>query len=1485
MTRKHSHKKRNRQLQTDTKAKTIKTRSAPIEKAKEGNEIFIWASMLTLHKTTYGVLEKNHRDVVILDNTLAKIRNREWAALDLEVLAGTNPKIYSVRMNHSDRLLLTTEILNAKPRLLVLEVILNHKYENSRFLKSQVLKNYLHNHKDQLWEKVNAEDLERTGLEELIPENPRFKPVEYHHRFIELSELQQSVFALQTPIHVEGIPGSGKTILAETFIREKRWQNRGSQQPIIYLAQSAALVNQVRDKLSELLDHTDPELPPVWVMTYEEFAALDVPTEENAQKRTLFTEEEADNFFKSWYDTFYAEQKVLAKANQQILHPFIADPVRLYNEFKLISGYTKTQYTDKAKRISEVSAEFREAFFQHYRKFEAAIPKDKIHPHFSSLNIGIQPSFIAVDECNDLTGKQLANIFDISKGEVVFLGDGNQKLDGNKSNTRLIQAQAQKLGHHLNILKLSTTHRSAKLHSKFLNLLLQIKYELTGGIGEKNENSFIKSAEDAAEGELIWVDHLSPLLISEINELKKSHKFCIIADDIHKPMLEKHFPGTTFISPEASKGLEYTTTLLVEPFSAEVYEKISKNLPGNFEFDENQQQFNRPAPDRGNPEFNAPMHKLVVLFSRSTANIIVLRSGNKKLAKLLSPMHKLGRRLAENESLNIKDHSASTEEEWLTQAQAYHSENEYLSALSVLTKELNYSEEKAKLILLSWDRLKPGLASRSFSPSPSNTIPNQVPEGNSKEAAVIQSSLVSQELEEERINTDKVINSLLLAQEIKTLRQNYVNCLKGLAPDEKTAEQNQETMDCVWNEIFTHPQSMQLLTEEGMEFLKDVFSSSYLVSSLFNYFPRIEKDDDTSALSPTATERKDHFSDALILKIAPLMINHKDLNVVEILNILLRGKPLTLFNKLCSLYRESYLRRLNQLAPIATSNWRAGEELYSLWENIFSHPHCTQLLTHDGKKTNMDFLDTILSSKPLMHSLLYDYFPVVIKDPESYPIITPDAIEHAVELPDELVLRIAPLMLTHKNPLAIGIFLILLRCKPHLVSPVFPLLCKNEETRKQLDLLGYPDVINGRPLHVYLDMKMLFPQIPKRQPPLFPKLCEDAYGIYTLHALQGYAELEWDEGYLRSIFTGTEQGHLLAQLFHYNVGADLVLKWTARYPSLTLSMERLRKKYPCKNALQTPKSEIGYMPYVAFHGSNLFYHMISFPAGRMLFGMLSVPEFQASIIKEDLFTNSHHDVSVFHHLFMNIESQGALYCLLHNRPELISFIGNSHFHIPNPKKSMPRSFGGILMFGFCSETGNRLVNVILSHRQEVLHMLDTTLLITHLESGRRDSSRRSATQLFPPEEYFFENLIAILNLDLLKLFLQSKHTKFLTEINPKTDKPYIYRTLQICSAQQLEAILECPWIALKNISGQGSHSVLKIISERPDKAQLLPIVEKRIAVLIEKLKETLQKKTPSPVVTEGLFSEKNSTRSSGRKAKKMAVGQTERNESAVNELR
>ncbi|WP_146063021.1 hypothetical protein [Legionella quinlivanii] len=1482
MTRKHSHKKRSRQPQTNQKTRNIKNPSIPIEKANEANEIFIWASMLTLHKTTYGVLEKNHRDAAILDNTLAKIRNREWAALDLEVLAGTTPKIYSVRMNHSDRLLLTTEILNGKPRLLVLEVILNHKYENSRFLKSQVLKNYLHNHKDQLWEKVNAEDLESTGLQELVPENPRFKPVEYHHRFIELSDLQQSAFELQTPIHVEGIPGSGKTILAETFIRQKRWQNRGSQQPIIYLAKSPALVNQVRDKLSELLDSIDPELPPVWVMTYEQFAALDVPGDENAPKRTLFTEEEADNFFKSWYDQFYAEQKVLAKANQQILHPFIADPVRLYKEFKLISGYTKTQYTDKAKRISEVSAEFREVFFQHYTKFEAAIPKDKIHPHFSSLNLGVQPSFIAVDECNDLTGKQLANIFDISKGEVVFLGDGNQKLDGNKSNARLIQAQAQKLGHSLNILKLPTTHRSAKLHSKFLNLLLQIKYELTGGIGEKNENSFIKSSEDAAEGELIWVDHLSPQFISEINELKKSHKFCIIADDVHKPMLEKHFPGTTFISPEASKGLEYTTTLLVEPFSEEVYEKISKNLPSDFEFDENQQQFNRPAPDRGNPEFAAPMHRLVVLFSRSTANIIVLHSANKKLAKLVSPMHKMGRRLAENEGLNIKGHSASTEEEWLMQAKAYHSENDYLSALSVLMKELKYSEEKANSILGSWDRPKPGPASLAFSPNLQDISVNS--KQAAKEVSKAPAPIANQEQEKKSIHTDKAAKSLLRAQELKTLRHNYLNCLKALAPDEKTAEQNQDTMDCVWNEIFTHPQSMQLLTEEDMDFLKAVFSSSHLVSSLFNYFPLIEKND-TCILSPTATKRKGHFSDKLILKIAPLMINHRDLKVVEILNILLRGKPQTLFNELCSLYRESYLRRLNQLAPIATSKWRAGEELYSLWENIFSHPHITQLLTHDGKKTNMDFLDSILSSKSLMHSLLYDYFPVVIRDPESYPIITPDAIEHAVELPDELVLKIAPLMLTHNNQLAIAIFLILLRCKPHLVSPVFPLLCKNEETRKQLDLLGYPDAFNGRPLHAYLDMKMLFPQIPKKQPPLFPKLCEDAYGIYTLHALQGQAELEWDEDYLRSIFTGTEQGHLLAQLFHYNVGADLVLRWAARYPSLTLSMDRLRKKYPCKNALQAPKSDISYMPYVAYHGSNLFYHMTSFPAGRMLFGMLATPEFQASITKEDLFTNSHHDVSVFHNLFMSIESQGALYCLLHNRPELISFIGNSHFHIPNPKKSAPRSFGGILMFGFCNETGNRLVNVILSHRQEVLHMLDTALLITRLESSRRDNSRRGDTQLFPPEDYFFENLMVILDLDLLKLFLQSQHTKFLTEINPKTDKPYIYRTLQICSAQQLEIILECPWLALKNISGQGKHSVLKIINERPDKEQLLPIVEKRIAVLIEKLKETLEKKTLSPVVTEGLFGTKNTTRSSGRKAKKMTVEQTERHESGVNELR
>ena len=71
-----------------------------------------------------------------------RLTHNDYALADLEKLSGYD-NIYSFRLNRTERLLLSTVMVDGQQFWLVLEHLPTHDYEKSRFLKSGVLRNYL----------------------------------------------------------------------------------------------------------------------------------------------------------------------------------------------------------------------------------------------------------------------------------------------------------------------------------------------------------------------------------------------------------------------------------------------------------------------------------------------------------------------------------------------------------------------------------------------------------------------------------------------------------------------------------------------------------------------------------------------------------------------------------------------------------------------------------------------------------------------------------------------------------------------------------------------------------------------------------------------------------------------------------------------------------------------------------------------------------------------------------------------------------------------------------------------------------------------------------------------------------------------------------------------------------------------------------------------------------------------------------------------
>nr|MBA2652958.1 hypothetical protein [Tatlockia sp.] len=184
------------------------------------------------------------------ESTVEKLIDGNYQGLDLEKLDGYN--VYSVRVNHSDRLLFTTIIVNDKPYLLLLDAVLNHDYGKSRFLKRGVLKNYLELHGKIFSEEIKSAHFKATDKPPAAPtENRKQNPSLHYSRidffnqkFIELDTLQSGIVTKKKlPLLISGAAGSGKSCVALSSLSHYVQTLAEDKFPILYVTESEQLAN------------------------------------------------------------------------------------------------------------------------------------------------------------------------------------------------------------------------------------------------------------------------------------------------------------------------------------------------------------------------------------------------------------------------------------------------------------------------------------------------------------------------------------------------------------------------------------------------------------------------------------------------------------------------------------------------------------------------------------------------------------------------------------------------------------------------------------------------------------------------------------------------------------------------------------------------------------------------------------------------------------------------------------------------------------------------------------------------------------------------------------------------------------------------------------------------------------------------------------------------------------------------------------------
>ncbi|MFM2068673.1 MAG: hypothetical protein RLZZ584_3582, partial [Pseudomonadota bacterium] len=212
---------------------------------------------------------------------------------------------YRAKLDHSNRLLLQFARHGNETVCLALEVIANHAYDKSRFLRGALVDEARIEVEPEVG--PTASDAEALSLRWLHTTRTEFELLD---KPIVFDDAQEAVRRLAAPLVVVGSAGSGKTAVTLTKLREAPGQ-------VLYVTQSAYLAQSARALYdAHGYENTEQEAQ---FLSYREFLeTLRVPT----------GREVSFNAFRGWFDRHRAAARALGDL----------DAHALFEEFRGVIG-------------------------------------------------------------------------------------------------------------------------------------------------------------------------------------------------------------------------------------------------------------------------------------------------------------------------------------------------------------------------------------------------------------------------------------------------------------------------------------------------------------------------------------------------------------------------------------------------------------------------------------------------------------------------------------------------------------------------------------------------------------------------------------------------------------------------------------------------------------------------------------------------------------------------------------------------------------------------------------------------------------------------------------------------------------------------------------------------------------------------------------------------------------------------------------------
>jgi hypothetical protein len=595
--------------------------------------------------------------------TLKQLQTGDFKSADVRKMSGTG--FYRARLDIRDRLLFNFVTYEDRKYIVLLEVIKDHNYARSRFLRGASV-----NEEQFVPAAPGDADIEREAMP-LVYLHKDSKAIHTLNKFLSFDEFQQSVYALHSPLIIVGSAGSGKTAL----VLEKLKTLHGN---VAYISLSSYLV----DSASKMYytfgydnEHQDAEF-----LSLNDYLAL---WQKPEGREVTFP------LFERWF----------ARHAQAVK---IYEPYRVFEEFKgVISGspvhtawLSREEYMALGVKQSIFPMQERERLYPLFLKYVDWLKEERLYDSnllcYEYLD-RIQPcyDYVMVDEVQDITNIQLKCILASLKHRTGFIltGDSNQIVHPNFFSWSKIKTYFYESGDGRdNTIKiLRTNYRNSLNVVELSNSLLKIKNARFGSIDR--ESNYLVGTVSREKGEVVLYANDEKKKKELNRRTQDSARYAVIvSDNSRKAQAARCFRTPLIFSVQEAKGLEYENVILLDFISD--HEAEFREIIAGVTVDDLRQEelrYSRAADkhDRDAEIYKFYINSLYVAVTRAVRNIYLFeqRAGH--------PALRLLQMQESSQDIQVRE-TRSSKEEWLEEARRLEEQNRFEQAEQIRARYLGY---------------------------------------------------------------------------------------------------------------------------------------------------------------------------------------------------------------------------------------------------------------------------------------------------------------------------------------------------------------------------------------------------------------------------------------------------------------------------------------------------------------------------------------------------------------------------------------------------------------------------------------------------------------------------------------------------------------------------------------------------------------------------------------------------------------------------